>query len=426
MRWLPRALVLGGGSLVCISGSLLPSRRINARMASSSQQQPAAPRPRFTFGLIADVQWADDEDGYNYDRTVARRYRGAFRNLVRAVDWWLELAEPPNFIAQLGDLIDGINVKLEQSESSLAAALAELRRAPCPAVNIVGNHELYNFDRASLAEASWLRHGDKEFYSFQPAAGWRMVVLDPYQMSLIGHSPEDPRRLESVELIKRRNPGVDPSGVGGDWFKHVSGHDKRFVPYNGGLGREQLAWLRAELADASAAGERVVILCHVILHPKGCGGSTMVWDYPEALDAIRQTDCVAAVLCGHDHFGQYHMDRQGVHHCTFCSPLNKGDEGSAFGLVRVFDDAIEVCGPRVDDLLPTERKTNGVVTPTGRPPKQLVVLAGEDEEGSMPQGSWESVLLPLRSRSSGQASTGPGEVEEEEPKPGATEEGVKG
>ena len=78
-------------------------------------------------------------------------------------------------------------------------------------------------------------------------------------------------------------------------------------------------------------------------------------------------------------------------------------------------DAIEVCGgaaARVDDLLPTERKTNGVVTPTGRPPKQLVVLAGEDEEGSM-QGSWESVLLPLRSRSSGQASTGPGGEEEE-------------
>ena len=78
--------------------------------------------------------------------------------------------------------------------------------------------------------------------------------------------------------------------------------------------------------------------------------------------------------------------------------------------------AIEVCGgaaARVDDLLPTERKTNGVITPTGRPPKQLVVLAGEDEEGSM-QGSWESVLLPLRSRSSGQASTGPGRGGREE------------
>ena len=56
------------------------------------------------------------------------------------------------------------------------AALATLRRAPCPAVSIVGNHELYNFDRAQLARASgegeWLKHGDKEYHSFAPAAGW--------------------------------------------------------------------------------------------------------------------------------------------------------------------------------------------------------------------------------------------------------------
>ena len=28
------------------------------------------------------------------------------------------------------------------------------------------------------------------------------------------------------------------------------------------------------------------------------------------------------------------LDADGVHHCTFCSPLNKGDDGSAFGLLR--------------------------------------------------------------------------------------------
>ena len=38
--------------------------------------------------------------------------------------------------------------------------------------------------------------------------------------------------------------------------------------YNGGLGEEQLTWLRAELAAAAAASERVVIMCHVILHPE--------------------------------------------------------------------------------------------------------------------------------------------------------------
>ena len=58
------------------------------------------------------------------------------------------------------------------------------------------------------------------------------------------------------------------------------------MPYNGGLGEEQLAWLRAELAAAAAAAERVVIMCHVILHPKACGGGTMVWDYPEALEVL--------------------------------------------------------------------------------------------------------------------------------------------
>ena len=314
-----------------------------------------------------------------------RRYRGAFRTLERAVDWWNALPTPPSFIAQLGDIVDGCNVKLGQSAQALEAALAALRRAPCPSVNIVGNHELYNFDRQALAEASWLRHGDKEYYSFAPAAGWRMVVLDPYQQALIGLAPDDPRRLESVELIGRMNPGVDPSGSGGEWFAQVEGDNRRFVPYNGGLGAEQLSWLRAELATAAAAEERVIIMCHVILNPNACGGSTMVWDYPEALDAIASQECVAAVLCGHDHFGEYHCDERGVHHCTFCSPLNKGDDGSAFGLVHVWDDAIEIRGPAVDDLLPFERRGQ----PTGRPAKV-------ECEADALSPACESVTLTLR------------------------------
>ena len=343
------------------------------------------PAPLFSFGVIADVQWADDEDGYNFVRTVARRYRGAFRTLGRAVDWWKELPTPPKFIAQLGDLVDGCNVKLGQSVQALNMALAELDRSPCPSVNIVGNHELYNFDREALAEASWLRHGDKEYYSWKPADGWRMVVLDPYQRALIGLAPDDPRRLEAVELIGRMNPGVDPSGSGGEWFASVEGYDRRFVPYNGGLGTEQLTWLRSELAAASAADERVIVMCHVILHPLACGGSTMVWDYEEALEVIGSQDCVAAVLCGHDHFGQYHCDEAGVHHCTFCSPLNKGDDGDAFGVVHVWEDAIEIRGPSVDDLLPYERSGK----PTTRPAK-----AACEADGLSP--ACESVTLALR------------------------------
>ena len=272
-----------------VYASALQCARVPTPTAKPSQS------PLFSFGVIADVQWADAEDGYNYDRTVVRRYRGAFRTLERAVDWWNSLKERPYFIAQLGDILDGVNVGLGQSESALEAALAALRSAPCPAVNLVGNHELYNFDRAQLSEAAFLKHGDREYYSFSPHDDWRFVVLDPYQIALIGHSQDDPRRRAAVELIGHKNPSVDPSGSGGEWFKNVQGYDRRFVPYNGGLGAEQLAWLRAELAAAAAASERVVIMCHVILHPRACGGGTMVWDYPEVLEVLRSEEAAGAL-----------------------------------------------------------------------------------------------------------------------------------
>ncbi|CAM9395818.1 unnamed protein product, partial [Hapterophycus canaliculatus] len=43
----------------------------------------------FSFGAIADVQYADQEDGWNYAREYRRYYRGGLRQLTRAVDVWL-------------------------------------------------------------------------------------------------------------------------------------------------------------------------------------------------------------------------------------------------------------------------------------------------------------------------------------------------
>ena len=79
------------------------------------------------------------DDGYNYDRTVQRSYRGALVVLGRAVDWWLGQRIAPEFIAQLGDLIDGSNAKSGTSDSALEAALVNLRRVPFRVVNLIGN-----------------------------------------------------------------------------------------------------------------------------------------------------------------------------------------------------------------------------------------------------------------------------------------------
>jgi len=363
----------------------------------SPKVQKLGTESSFSFGVIADVQWADTEDGYNYAKTVKRCYRGAFQTLGNAVDWWCDQSSHNNinlsFIAQLGDIVDGINVKLKESDVALQKAIKELDRAPCPSINIIGNHELYNFDRTELTKASWLRHGNKEFYSISPSAGWRVIVLDPYQIALIGHSRDDPRRKEAVELLAKENPNISPDGAGGrNWYDGIEGYQRRFVPYNGGFGKEQLDWFASELALASVKQERVIVLSHVIIHPKACAGGTMAWDYEKALDIIHSinnsndVEVVIAVLCGHDHRGFYYQDETGVHHCTFSSPLNKGSKGKAFGMIKVSPNTMEIVGPYVDDFLPDV---------PGRPPKKS---CDENVDGDSILGPCESIILPFGQR----------------------------
>ena len=65
----------------------------------------------FSFGVIADIQFADADDGQDFKKTVVRRYRNTLTVLHKAVDMWLAQAEdlgyPIQLIAQLGDIIDG-------------------------------------------------------------------------------------------------------------------------------------------------------------------------------------------------------------------------------------------------------------------------------------------------------------------------------
>ena len=59
---------------------------------------------------------------------------------------------------------------------------------------------------------------------------------------------------------------------------------------------------------------------------------------------MKDFTCVVAVLNGHDHFGGYCLDDNGVHHLTFPSPLNCGSSNLCHGHVDVFDDRLEIVG----------------------------------------------------------------------------------
>lgn len=82
---------------------------------------------------------------------------------------------------------------------------------------------------------------------------------------------------------------------------HCAGTDRRFVPYNGAVGAKQLEWLRGELQEAAAAGDRVIVAAHVPLHPEASDSSALLWNFPEVLAELygeHGSKCVVAVLAG--------------------------------------------------------------------------------------------------------------------------------
>lgn len=46
----------------------------------------------------------------------------------------------------------------------------------------------------------------------------------------------------------------------------------------------QLAWLQQQLGEAEAAGERVIVGCHLCFHPRTCAPTCLMWNYSEVLD----------------------------------------------------------------------------------------------------------------------------------------------
>jgi len=159
-----------------------------------------AEQPAVSFGLISDVQYADIDNALDPNGRMQRHYRGALDVLTRAVAHFSSHSPPLAFVAQLGDLIDGKNAEAGTSEAALAAVLAVIDRSTTPFINLIGNHDLYNFNRDYLAAKLGTRQPNRpvEFYAFAPAPGWRVLVLDPFQEAVIGWPQEEPRRQHAV------------------------------------------------------------------------------------------------------------------------------------------------------------------------------------------------------------------------------------
>ena len=205
--------------------------------------------------------------------------------------------------------------------------------------------ELYNFTREDLSTQSLIL-SDTRYRSYVPCQGYRFIVLDAFDISTIGWSQDHPHYLTALSQLRENNPNditVDDGTV--DWSVGLEGLGLRWMPYNGGLGVEQLVWLQQELDLAHRGSERVIVLSHLPVYPGATYPSCLMFNYDEVLDLLHSHDAqVVAVFAGHDHKGGYCQDGQGVHHVVFKSPLEAPPPRGCHSLVEVYDAAMLIHG----------------------------------------------------------------------------------
>eukprot|EP00258_Populus_trichocarpa_P022423 XP_024438442.1 manganese-dependent ADP-ribose/CDP-alcohol diphosphatase isoform X1 [Populus trichocarpa] len=298
---------------------------------------PPGKRPLFSFGVISDVQYADIPDGHSF-LGVPRYYRHSIHVLQRAVQKWNN-HQNLNFVINFGDIVDG-KCPPGQSLDAVKKVNNEFQKINGPVYHLIGNHCLYNLPRDKLLPLLKIQGlNGLAYYDFSPSPEYRIVVLDGYDISAIGWPQGHSKTLQALEFLEKKNPNSDKNSPSG-----LLGLDRRFVMFNGAVGREQLEWLDGTLQDATKLKQKVIVCCHLPLDVVASSQEALLWNYDEVMNVIHQYNCVKACLSGHDHKGGYSVDSHGVHHRSFEAALECPPDTDAYGHIDVYDDGLLLFG----------------------------------------------------------------------------------
>jgi 3',5'-cyclic AMP phosphodiesterase CpdA len=194
-----------------------------------------------------------------------------------------------------------------------------------PVHNVLGNHDAAvepENQSEVLRRLGLDKLGDKKGYYDFARAGWRFVVLNGNDVSVLAHAPGSAQWKAANTLLddlrKKRARNAQ------DW--------------NGALGSEQLKWLDRTLAKAERTGERVLVFCHYPVYPPS---SHTLWNDSEVLAILESHKGVVAYLCGHKHDGDYALIN-GAHYLTFAGMVETNE--TAYALVEVYSDRLCVTG----------------------------------------------------------------------------------
>lgn len=269
--------------------------------------QPAP--PRFSFAVLTDIQYGDQAEA---GKREYRKSLGKLQEAVEALNARKELA----FAIQLGDLIDS-------RAADLDPILAVYNRLAPPRRHILGNHD-FAVPRDTLVRRLGMPGANYEF----AFGGWRFVVLDGMDLSVAAGSRADgtPQRELGREMLERLRAGGAANA--NDW--------------NGGIGQEQLDWLRDCLRRAARSRERVIVFCHFPVLREASTPAHLLWNHEAVRDILEAEPRVVAWFNGHDHQGGY-AERKGIHYVTFPGMVESGEQ-TTYSVVNVYADRLELDG----------------------------------------------------------------------------------
>ncbi len=268
------------------------------------KQTPAQDPPLFSFGLIADIQYADRE------QTCMRYFDKSLDKLDEAIADFNN--SDIEFIVNLGDII-------EEDYNSYEPVMSVLKKSNKQIYHVLGNHDL-SVKWRYKKEVRQMLTGERAYYSFEKY-GFRFIVLNTCEISVYSGSPRNAAKARKmIEMIQQM------------------GYPNAFE-WNGGIGKEQLDWFLSELETARSKNEKVFVFSHHNIVPFD---KHNIYNRDEILNALSGFDNIIAWFSGHDHNGNY-GNLNKIHFVTMKGMVETGDS-NAWSVVEIYNNRIWIKG----------------------------------------------------------------------------------
>ena len=267
--------------------------------------------PAFRFGVIADPQYAPvPPRGTRYYANSLWKVQEAIADLnTRELE----------FVVTLGDIID-------RHWSSFDHILPVYDQLEVPGHFVLGNHD-YSVAADYLASVERIAGLERAYYDYT-GGGYRFLVIDGNDISTFANAKDSEAYAEAEErLAKLQEAGAENA-----------------QSWNGTLSEAQFAWVEATLEDARAKGERVIVQGHYPIYPKNRHN---LWDDERLVELLTSYDNFALYMNGHNHAGNY--GRIGNQHFVNLKGMVETPDTTAYSVVEVFDDRIEILGEGVEE-----------------------------------------------------------------------------